>query len=66
MPQPNYMRSGDTPPDDFNEDNLADSEVVSIDIGANDFLSVQPGAPSFRRNYSLRLSRERTLKTLKL
>ena len=36
MPQPNYA-SGDTPPDDFNEDNLADSEVVSIDIGVMTF-----------------------------
>ncbi|MDE0299163.1 MAG: sigma-70 family RNA polymerase sigma factor [Candidatus Poribacteria bacterium] len=36
MPQPNYM-DGDTPPDDLNQDNLAASEVVSIDIGVMTF-----------------------------
>lgn len=46
MPQPNYM-DGDTPPDDFNEDNLADAEVVSIDIGVMTFYPASRERPPF-------------------
>ena len=46
MPQPNYM-DGDTPPYDFNEDNLADAEVVSIDIGVMTFYPASRERPPF-------------------
>ena len=46
MPQPNYM-DGDTPPYEFNEDNLADAEVVSIDIGVMTFYPASRERPPF-------------------
>ena len=46
MPQPNYMGGG-MPPYDFNEDNLADAEVVSIDIGLMTFYPSNQERPPF-------------------
>ena len=47
MPQPNYIGGGDIPPYDFNEDNLADAEVLSIDIGVMTFYPSSQERPPF-------------------
>ncbi len=47
IPLPNYIDGGDIPPYDFNEDNLADAEVLSIDIGVMTFYPFSPERAPF-------------------
>ena len=47
IPLPNYIGGGDIPPYDFNEDNLADAEVLSIDIGVMTFYPFSPERAPF-------------------